>query len=520
MEIQFNRLFFVKWLSLFTLSLIVLFSCVTNLVFADDTTRPNVTEVGIFVGNEYKPGEDFRNVPIDASIYLKVKDDSVLSLSGNNYIIVKDDMEPPNIVQGIVTYVNNNTNEVTLQFKPTTDGTNETNWVEGKTYTVTLSDTLTDGTNKVFPIDFKFTTVKTTLVNDNNNPNVSLRNGNPHVSFEGKPNICFNCHGTQKNLALAGGKTVEDAATEFCLTCHDGTVAPSVTEIKDISDSKKLFVHGKSEAQVSMSTGQCSDCHDSHLVWSEANPNSLKTKMVYGHKKGIDDILFPNVSPDTPVSNQDNCFSCHKDETGKVKELASTDTINGASNPYYQADGLFQPYNYKKMATTTGNAEDMSLCLSCHDGSNPKVSNIAKYYNAIPSSDNKSGHKILFGDRGSEGYLICSDCHETHGSNNIYLLKKELGHENVNGTYTSGATKPSEWTATEERAFCLKCHNGATLTYGIVGQLKKVDAKSVNIEGHQDTDTNISCSSCHGPAGISDFIGAAHAPLKKIPAAP
>jgi predicted CXXCH cytochrome family protein len=123
----------------------------------------------------------------------------------------------------------------------------------------------------------------------------------------------------------------------------------------------------------------------------------------------------------------------------------------------------------------------------------------------------QSGHNIkATDDSGSplNGQLPCAECHETHGSNNIKMLKEELG--NVKQTDADKyKTEGTTWTESNERQFCLKCHTNSTQIYG------KTSTLNVTIPGHQPGDTQ-GCSTCHG-GSTKSFIEAAHSPTKLTP---
>ncbi|MDF2535121.1 MAG: cytochrome family protein [Bacillales bacterium] len=473
-------------------------------------TQPIVVEFGVITGSERIIGDHLTKIPVDANIFIRIKDDKNINFTTKEVILKNKNGDIVPGSNSTAPLVPEDLKQIDLIFDPD----NALNADEK--YSVSLNVIDSDA-KTIFPINFIFKTDKTFVgyASDDpkENPNAVIRNKNPHGAFIKNENACFGCHGTQKSLSLDGDiKTIQEATTNFCLTCHDGTVATSV------GFENNKFQHGFKDGVSKMGTAQCSDCHDSHLGWSKSNPNSIKSRLVYNHKKkNGEDILKTGIWVGVVDSASTiNCYTCHKEKTGKVINLA---TVDAAGNDYYQFDAII-PFKNSKMATTKGKEADVTLCLSCHQ-SGGKGKNIKDIY-----LNQNSGHKIIFEDRndelggGLEGYLSCSDCHETHGSDNIYLLKKELGHKSTNGIYATSATNPSEWTPTEERAFCKKCHNGATLTYGVIGELKKKNAKDEDIFGHQDSNDNISCSSCHGPNGINDILGAAHAPMKIIPATP
>ncbi|MGM0902842.1 MAG: cytochrome c3 family protein [Bacillota bacterium] len=254
-------------------------------------------------------------------------------------------------------------------------------------------------------------------------------------------------------------------------------------------------------------TNSCANCHSTH------NGNDEK---LLGGKYGAD-------------TTKNLCMSCHDGTNG----APMPDHYNAKNQHFNYTDGLEATYSctschnphtawteenpnklkghpettYKKQGTAKGISTDFSLCLQCHDGG--KAVNIKKYY-VEDTLLAESGHKITAEDGTSlNGQLTCADCHETHGSNNLKLLKENLGNAPLadeNKFKTVGA----EWTVENERNFCLKCHNGNTELYG------KNPVFNDQTESHQDTAK--SCSSCHGAGeDIKEQMrSAAHAPKRFI----
>ncbi|WP_419955672.1 hypothetical protein ACN6MT_09330 [Neobacillus niacini] len=276
--------------------------------------------------------------------------------------------------------------------------------------------------------------------------------GDIHGNYANNTNACAYCHSTHngKTATLEGG---EFGASEdnFCMVCHDGTNGSPMPD--KYNSTNKHNQHTDAEAKNSES---CTSCHNPHASWTVENPARLQSVQV-----------------------------------------------PGASH--------FQTLTYKKGGTATGAVEDFTLCFSCHDGS--KASDIKQYYeNETLLAE--SGHNITSADGSPlNGQLACADCHETHGSNNIMLLREELGNVKVadaNKFKTTGAA----WDAANERQFCLKCHNNTTEVYGKTGTFNDRNIAGELIIGHQTEDVQ-SCSSCHGGSALS-FMDAAHGPKKGI----
>jgi hypothetical protein len=274
--------------------------------------------------------------------------------------------------------------------------------------------------------------------------------GDIHGNYANNTNACAYCHSTHngETPTLEGG---EYGASEdnFCMVCHDGTNGSPMPD--KYNSVNKHNQHAPADAKNSES---CTSCHNPHASWTAENPARLQS-----------------IQPE------------------------------GASH--------FQTLTYKKAGSATGKAEDFTLCLNCHDGK--KASNIKQYYENETLIE-ESGHTITAED-GSRlnGQLPCADCHETHGSNNIMLLRQSLGNvivSDVDKFKSTGTT----WDAVNERQFCLKCHNNTTEVYGKTSIFKDKNDADEFILGHQPTDKE-GCSTCHGGAEKS-IIEAAHGPKK------
>jgi hypothetical protein len=272
--------------------------------------------------------------------------------------------------------------------------------------------------------------------------------GDIHGNYANNTNACAYCHSTHngETPTLEGGE-YGVSEDNFCMVCHDGTNGSPMPD--KYNNANKHNQHAPADAKNSES---CTSCHNPHASWTAENPARLQ-------------------------SNQPE----------------------GASH--------FQTLTYKKVGNATGKAEDFTLCLNCHDGK--KASNVKRYYEDEAMLA-ESGHNIMAEDgSGLNGQLACADCHETHGSNNIMLLRESLGNVKVAEADKFKSTGTT-WDAVNERQFCLKCHNNTTEIYGKTSIFKEKNDDGESILGHQPTAKD-GCSTCHGGAEKS-FIEAAHGP--------
>ena len=286
---------------------------------------------------------------------------------------------------------------------------------------------------------------------------------NPHGNYLSNVNVCANCHTPHR---AGASRLVEPRDTqytdidEYCNACHDGTAAPVPYSWQSMyRHDFKVSIEGVA------GISSCTACHTPHVAWTKENPNLLQDYYIFDHNDPTNPFF-----PDS--SEQEMCELCHP---GTIVEDPRVQYIR---------------YTYEKWHTSTGASSDYSLCLGCHDGGN--ALNIASYYGG------PSRHSLKAAD-GSylDGGLPCSDCHNTHGSQNLKLLKEQLGHNSTQLFRTENLI----WDAATERRFCTGCHNNTTELYGITAGFVYA------IPGHEETSKE-PCSSCHGGSPAA----AAHAP--------
>jgi hypothetical protein len=429
--------------------------------------------------------------------------------------------EPINVKQGTTTVsgtLEKKSNDpdigvYTLIFTPSED------LALNSTYLVYIDPKLVDDDNNpVFPIQFKFTT-KSNMSNKNN------PHGNYLILTNGQPSedhtyLCANCHSTHigSNPSLEGGiyknlpsdpnlvtwgsqngldytginqNLAADPSKNYCMACHDGTMNAPIVDNIDKTYHHSMVVDNSSNKNELKNTDTCTTCHNPHLTWTEDNPNMLKDHYIYtSNKDATKKIDSLDVS----------CQSCHGDNP--------VYDINEYTNSEHHV------LSYKKSSTADGRLNNYSLCLRCHKTDENK--NIEQYY-----TQTNSGHYFTIpqgkktNDDGSKlnGPIPCAECHDTHGSNNVKMLRENLGNVQTKDLYTKTI---GEFTVSDENQFCLKCHNNSTAIYGRVGKFREKNENGQPITGHQQEDlTTVRCSECHG-GDSKTFIEASHAP-KPVP---
>lgn len=419
-----------------------------TITFSVNLSRPFV------LPNVYPP-MDHTRVALDTTIRATLSDDQLIKIMNvSDPLFVYSSGGP---VLGSSSF-DSTTQSIT--FTPTTSLSSN------KKYYVTVNPAILDNANnKIFPRSWSFTTASVPLVED------------PHGNYTHNVNTCVNCHGTHvsKGSKLENGKYSKPNTDNYCMACHDGTAAP-LTE-----NMNKTHAHNFNVDQdLTSKSGTCTGCHNPHLTWSDSNPNMLKDHWTYDH---------PNSTKETHDTEDILCEKCHDRATTYKKDATQVQ---------------YKVFQYRKSTTATGLKDDFALCLRCHNGSKAKI-DIAQFYESGASS----GHIIKAVDGSPlNGQIPCADCHDTHGSNNIKILKEKLGHENQ----MDFSEAAGDWDAAKERTFCVKCHNASTAIYGVTARF------SDTIPGHEISSAE-ACSNCHGGASNS-FLEAAHAPKKAEPLPP
>jgi len=208
----------------------------------------------------------------------------------------------------------------------------------------------------------------------------------------------------------SAGQIAAQASVKTCLTCHGGD--PKVTAILQ-SPMAKL-----GDPRTPFAVGGCEGCHGdgtAHMQGKAAGPS----------------VVFkgPNASP-VAVRNE-VCSGCHEGGT-HMNWKGSAHEVNGkACTDCHTAHAAQDPV----MVKTT----QVEVCFTCH---------------ARERADSfKYSHHPM-----REGKVVCSDCHNPHGSPGDTKLLKEFS---INETcYNCHADKrgPLLWEHQPVRENCDNCH--------------------------------------------------------------
>ena len=262
----------------------------------------------------------------------------------------------------------------------------------------------------------------------------------PYALFDdpvGTDWLCLDCHteGKVENRSYsyrAGGyvlDSVNDIEEMFNLTSHH-----KLNDILSFIDDKWGFSDQYSSP--------CVACHDPHYAQKDRKTSSSRGWM----------LRLP--SKHGSIAGSDRLWG---DESGeRLSSYAGSKQYQApyryGSTSYYEPDGS---------TTTDGsNLTDMNtFCLSCHssDMSSYGLSHTPIDWSessgdkhGLYPADGSANLKAPYSDSNTGNYVLaCTDCHEPHGSSNIFLIRKEINGSSL--TVTS-------FTGRNMGVICRKCH--------------------------------------------------------------
>ncbi|OLS37845.1 cytochrome c3 family protein [Bacillus sp. MRMR6] len=416
-----------------------------------ETKKKSIEKVDIL-----RTGELTR-VSVDTDIIIKIQDNEAITEQIINHPITVFSKE--GVIEGTVTPTFNVENTI-LKFDPVSDLEQSTTYylmfnqrlitgTEEETTTFFFTD---NSGNKVFPIIKKFTTVSSIVQDGTNDPANWERN--PHGYYTNNVNTCSNCHGThnttKSKLERPNFQSIQTntMANNYCLVCHDGTVAAPFPDssdyVSDYSDPENainpqrrdiISNHDVIEGEHSSSAGSCTSCHNPHLTWSEDNPNLLKDHYVYKHNL---ELLWEG----QPVGKIDSrirlCEECHDRSTKDYK--IGAEQVIFTHNPEVT-------WEDKPVGTIDSNNRQ---CAECHDR------RLYRYnLEEIPVEFEHNTGDLLEGKvvgKIDSRITLCEECH--YNRTRVYKEKAGSAYKILHYRKTSTENQPEE-----DFALCFSCHN-------------------------------------------------------------
>ncbi|PKM80353.1 MAG: hypothetical protein CVU89_14180 [Firmicutes bacterium HGW-Firmicutes-14] len=251
-----------------------------------------------------------------------------------------------------------------------------------------------------------------------------------------------------------------------CAACHDFDTFDR--------NSRHPVLENGDESNVMVT---CEQCHiEDHTKHDESNPYGLRATLTSNWAYTPDSttlgtVIDPDTGEEVPAYGE-FCWHCHgagpdnrtilSDQYTKfINKPHSLLERDGSKNPY--GPGIDNPCmkchehhsstNVRLIRTVLdGVAIDaasdtgkINACMACHDGSPGDVDISAKY-----NAASHGGHYIKSDPTKK---LLCTECHDPHGSVNVsYLL-------DTSNKYNTGITFPTDILVKgQSRDFCLACH--------------------------------------------------------------
>jgi hypothetical protein len=275
--------------------------------------------------------------------------------------------------------------------------------------------------------------------------------------------LCFECHkeinsfqsgGIIENRSYsyrAGGwtsDTVNDILESFSFSTPD--TSHSLDDIK-------TFIAGK--WGYTANSNPCAACHNPHATQGDPPnaPNSTKTSGTRG---------WPVSRPSTH-STDNNSWGLWGDDAGEKMDFYTS----GYQAPYrYNSVTLYEPDG--SITADGSNLTDfVTFCTDCHDDVNIITSTpLGRNLYTFNWNTEKHGSGTAFDGcpdifppyqvaQCGNYVLACTDCHEPHGSPNIFLVRREVNSIEV--TVDTGTGQGPDGRDNKEWVFlCESCHDG------------------------------------------------------------
>lgn len=266
----------------------------------------------------------------------------------------------------------------------------------------------------------------------------------PQNTYSETETACLACHGgTQNESVIVNNNfsvTFGGAATAGVDTILKALNQLSYHNLNDIS----VLVSGNVAFNVPSGATPCSACHNPHLAKANSDPLN------------IGDPTF------TALSRPTDHLNLYGDDTSE-RMPNSTDSPTEYYQPPNRVGGGLEPDGgliAAEQAAKTPNYN--TFCIDCHNQDNDTIwsealgRNLKTFDWSLEQHGGGVAHDGIktemlspFIDSNLGEYtLSCLDCHEPHGSSNIYLIRTT-----VNGGSVSLQTTDHEWDN-----LCQRCH--------------------------------------------------------------
>lgn len=308
--------------------------------------------------------------------------------------------------------------------------------------------------------------------------------------------FCFQCHTDVGSIQTGGGivnrsysyragswtadplSNIKDAFSFTTSTTYPSSSSHNLLDIRNFINSQTWkFTSG---------SNPCAACHNPHAA--QGDPANAGAGISPKTGTGGWMLSLPSQHGSSPVNLWGDVAS---------EKLSN---YSGSYQAPYRFGGAGSGYEPDGSATTNGsNLTDFNtFCLDCHNSSNTVYSTLlGRDLHAIDwgagagdlhGQPTGNSAQVVLPYTSSNSYVLaCTDCHEPHGSPNIFLTRREVNNGIVTVTGEAQATSATQWAS-----LCERCHG---------------DSAAIGVSHHNLPGTL--CTTCH-PAGAFDACTTCH----------
>ena len=336
---------------------------------------------------------------------------------------------------------------------------------------------------------------------------------------------CAHCHEMHASVEGSEPNPAGGAPSKFALFADNFNTAKTTGPYEQ-SDNFCFYCHGPSSLQVNGITN-----YDYSQTFGGAPENENATTIMDAFNQAsyhnLYDIWdFANDTFSFFASDSNPCVACHNPHIAKRNKANPGDpTFTAISLPsdhgnlwgddanetmnYYAAGYTYQaPYynstsSYEPAGDTIYDGSNMpdyvTFCQDCHskdmssyDLSHTPIDWETGDKHGKISADGSIEIKDPYSNSSMGDYVLsCTDCHEPHGSPNIYLIRREVNNGTLGDTVSAGSD--FGW-------LCRQCHKD---DWEYVHHLSSSDAPYT---GKSDNGCYSQCSKCHFSGGVENCM--------------
>jgi len=323
-------------------------------------------------------------------------------------------------------------------------------------------------------------------------------------------NFCFYCHGDtgqqvlNQDYSTTFGGAVSGSGPQSILSAFN------LQSYHNLYDVWNFVSNTPAYAWFGSAGNPCSACHNPHLAkrtWSSIQPGFPLLSAISkpdGHNAlwGENELMQSYLSYEAPYFKTSDL----------TREPAGVGDANGSNTPDY-----------------------VSFCSSCHNTTNVIWSTTLNRelkkidWGVVGLEQDKHGPSprgsvshfrdpYLSSEAGKSNFVLsCLDCHESHGSENIMLLRRRINGENLEGVVDALNTVTKGYV-------CKRCHQDDFAAIG--GTADSWEYVHHNAPGApyaqtqctdchvSELDTHIDCGNCHAHGLDDSWLGANATGLK------